>query len=260
MSKREIYPNAPISLVVAEIRHPILSEFTAVEIGAFKTALTSVLPVMRWERIVDVELPAGTQHVTNVPRFVSRDLHQSLQLQPGAMIIESTVYTGWTDFRQLIHEALQIQSRIKPFEGVDRLGLRYIDEIRIPNEVNEIKWSEWVHSDLLGPQHIEETLGAPITQSQGATITQISPSISYTTRYGADFGQAVVSTDNLVRSDESSGAYFLLDLDGAWVPPHRSVPEFDRATVLNIFDELHAPIASLFEALITEKLRNEVLR
>lgn len=260
MSRSEIYPNAPISLVVAEIRHPAMGDITGAELSSFKAAFSSTLPVMRWDEGVDLDVPTGLRRGFRFPRFVSRDLHRSVTLQPEALIVESMDYTGWEDFRQLIGTAIQAHDRVKPIEGVDRIGLRYIDEIRVPDVGERIDWMDWVTADLVGPKSIESVVGAPIKHSQGTAVVQVNPSISYTIRYGAAHGQAVVSSDSLIRTNETTGDYFLLDLDGAWLPPQRSVPEFDIDAVTRTLDELHQPIRTLFESLITQKLRDEVLR
>ncbi|MDN6534086.1 MAG: TIGR04255 family protein [Yaniella sp.] len=260
MTQREIYPNAPISLVVAEIRHPMLSDLTSAELGDLKSAFSLTLPILRWDEHVDIDIPTGSRRVFRFPRFASRDLHHSVTVRPDALIVESMVYTGWEDFRQHVVTAMQAHDAVKPLEGIERSGLRYIDEIRLSDAYDSIDWADWVADDLIGPKSVEGVLDAPIEQSQGTAIVQVSPSISYTVRYGAARGQAVVSTDNLVRADEMRGDYFLLDLDGAWLPPQRSVPEFDIDAVTETLDELHQPIGALFESLITERLRDEVLR
>lgn len=260
MHEREIYPNAPISLVIAEIRHPVMGEISTAELSGFKSALDSLFPVVRWEENMDFEFPSGRRTVERFPRFVSRDLHRSVTVQSEAVVVESTVYEGWEDFRNLVETVIRAHHRVKPLEGLDRIGLRYIDEIRVPGEQDPIDWADWVDADLVGPRQIEKVLDAPIVQTQGTAITQVTPNISYTVRYGAAEGQAVVSKDNLVRPEEPSGKYFLLDLDGAWLPSRPSVPEFQIDKTCNTLDKLHQPIRSLFESLITDKLRDEVLR
>lgn len=260
MTRGENYPNAPIALVVAEIRHPAIGEITGAELSNFKESFADTLPVMRWEEGFDFDLPSGDRRPFRFPRFVSRDLHRSVTLQPDAVIVETMGYTGWQDFRLLIESALQAHDRIKPLEGLDRVGLRYIDEIRVTDTQDVTNWSEWVSTDLVGPKSIEHVLDATIARSQSTAVVQVNQNISYTVRYGASNGQAVVSTNNLVRKAEDSGDYFLLDLDGGWVPERRSVPEFQVHSAMEILDDLHHPIGALFESLITDKLRDEVLR
>lgn len=260
MADREIYPHAPIALVVAEIRHPVRRKLSAAEVEAVGAVLRDALPILRVEQVVDVALPSGKQQVSHHPRFVSRSLHQSVTLRPDAVAVETTSYEGWEAFSALVATALHARNDIAPLDGVERIGLRYIDELRVPSEAGATNWSEWVAPELLGPQGLSSVLGAPIGESQGVAIVRTKPGLSYTVRYGIGDGQAVVSSPNLVRPAEGSGPFFLIDMDGAWQPVSRGIPEFDPLFVTDMLDALHVPIRSVFESLITEKLRQEVLR
>ena len=55
------------------------------------------------------------------------------------------------------------------------------------------------------------------------------------------------------------GPFFLLDIDSFWQPSEVS-PTLELNSVLGELDELHMPVREMFESLITEKLRKEVLR
>lgn len=50
-----------------------------------------------------------------------------------------------------------------------------------------------------------------------------------------------------------------MDIDSFWAPSD-GFPEFDIEMLLAMCDDLHAPVRSLFERLITDRLRKEVLR
>jgi len=52
---------------------------------------------------------------------------------------------------------------------------------------------------------------------------------------------------------------FRLDIDSYW-QPSVEVPEFDRDLILDLADTLHKPVREVFERLITDRLREEVLR
>lgn len=260
MTDREIYPHAPIALVVAEIRHPVRRKLSAAEVEAIGVALRNVLPILRVEQVVDVELPSGKQQISHHPRFVSRSLHQSVTFRPDAVAVESTSYEGWEAFSALVATALHVRDDIAPLDGVERIGLRYIDELRVPSTNELTDWSEWVAPELLGPQELQGVLNAPIGESQGVAVVRTEHGLSYTIRYGTGDGQAVSSSPNLVRPTEGSGPFFLIDMDGAWQPGSPGIPEFDHSFVTTTLDALHLPIRSVFESLITDRLRQEVLR
>jgi len=72
-------------------------------------------------------------------------------------------------------------------------------------------------------------------------------------------GYAVDPGGELKRSAPVPGAFFLLDIDSYWTPSE-GIPEFDVGQLLTTSEDLHAPVRRLFESLITDELREEVLR
>jgi uncharacterized protein (TIGR04255 family) len=49
-------------------------------------------------------------------------------------------------------------------------------------------------------------------------------------------------------------------LDSFWTAPESEFPEFTVDTTIALVKELHEPLRNLFEASITDELRNKVLR
>jgi len=79
-------------------------------------------------------------------------------------------------------------------------------------------------------------------------------------RYGATQGWSVDPNGPLRLKSADHGPYFLLDIDSYWTSPAELVPEFALDDALMLCNELHSPVREVFEAAITEKLRNDVLR
>jgi uncharacterized protein (TIGR04255 family) len=78
-------------------------------------------------------------------------------------------------------------------------------------------------------------------------------------RYGPREGFAVAPGGPLQRTTPPPGAFFLLDIDSFWLPTG-DVPEFTVDMIVELCVDLHKPVSGLFERLITERLREEVLR
>ena len=57
----------------------------------------------------------------------------------------------------------------------------------------------------------------------------------------------------------ASGPLFKLDIDSFWQAVDE-VPEFGVDLILNQADALHEPVRYVFESLITDRFREEVLR
>jgi uncharacterized protein (TIGR04255 family) len=50
-----------------------------------------------------------------------------------------------------------------------------------------------------------------------------------------------------------------MDIDSFWTP-EGPIPEYDRDMLVSTCDQLHMPVRRLFESMITDRLREEVLR
>lgn len=261
MPANPLYKNAPIALALLEVRHPEAEVPTGATLAALKRSLAATHPVQRTEQGVGVNLQTGERVPMVVHKLIARDLHSAITFREDAMVIEATDYRGWNWFRGVTKDLLEARQDIAPVDGLERIGLRYIDEVRVPSS-SPVDWSEWVSASLLGPNEALAGLGLRSEQQQGVVqYTTDEPGESFTLRYGASRGSMIKSTPNLVRPIEPSDTeeFFLIDTDGAWSDPKGAVPEFDLGTALGTCDRLHAPIRELFEMLITEKLRSEVL-
>lgn len=257
MTSDEVYPNAPLAAVIVEVRHPVAAPLAGASLAAMRLALASVTPIQRNEHAIELG-PAGATP-TQLIRFISRDAHQSVSFRANGIVVESTAYPGWVRFQELVHLAVTTRHELAPLDGLERVGLRYIDEIRPPH-AESAQWQDWVSEELLGPRGLGRTLGQQITAHQGVAQFGGTPGVAHTLRWGTGTGQAFVSTENLRRPAEPSGPFFLIDTDGGWLPPDGSVPELDPIAVMRILDDLHGPIRTIFETTITDRLRDEVLR
>jgi len=204
--------------------------------------------------------PAGPPdvRVEEFPRYFSRDNTVAVSVRAEAVVVETTRYVGWERLRAVAVEVLEARQDAGGVDGVERVGLRYIDEIRLPGEpVHD--WASWVDPTLLGPASIGEQLGFTAAHWQGTTAFTSGPERTVVLRYGPRDGFAVDPAGDLKRSTPTPGPFFLLDIDSFWTPSD-GVPEFDVKALLNTCDELHTPVGRLFERLITDRLREEVLR
>ena len=265
MGDREIYPNAPVVLVACEIRYPTADPLTRAQQRDFKAALAHRFPLMRSvtrERVTVVN--GGPPEVTQetVPRFETRDRTSAVTPGPDALVVETTEYERYEVFRESLETALQTLADLNPPDGVERVGLRYIDEIRVPRPVSEWSdWCNWVNPSLVGPAENGAPLGLLALDWQGLMRFTSGSSNMVVLRYGPREGYAVDPSGPLRRAGgvPEPSPYFLLDID-SFSEATDEVPAYEVAELLNTVDELHAPVRELFESVITEDLRREVLR
>lgn len=266
--EREIYPSAPIVLMAIEVRHPPCEPLERKQVAALSARVKHLLPLPGEMNEVSVTLEANTdgpptQHqvVRSFPRWTSRDKRTALSVRPDSLVIETTDYGSYNRMRNLLDIVFQARLAVAPPAGVERIGLRYIDEIRVPAENGSSvpAWEQWVDASLLGPTHVGEELGLLPVANEGVFVYSGGSDHALVLRYGAQNDYAVQSTPDLRRPLPSPGPLFKLDIDSFWQAADE-VPEFDVDFILSQADSLHEPVRGLFESVITDRLREEVLR
>ena len=193
------------------------------------------------------------------PQFFSRDSRLAISFKQGAVIVEATRYNGWVDFRNIVEAAIRARAAIGSVDAVERIGIRYLNEVRPGDDRAPVDWTQWVDPGLLGPVSYASAVELDMSQLQGLAVYGPSHGRSLVLRYTPGQGQAIESNQPLVRDPSSNGPFMWLDIDSFWAS-EGDIPEFDPDFLMIKSDELHEPLRTLFEHLITDRLRNEVLR
>jgi len=261
------YFHSPLAIVVAEIRHIEGAELSDDAIGKLKTSLAEVAPIARIEEAQRFVASFGVsgfadgtrQETVKLRKFSSRDRQLTVTFGPEAITVETTAYQSWTWFRAIVKRALEARQELSPLDGLLRVGLRMVDEIRVEDTLEG--WKRWIDASLLGPSDVVERLGYVTQKQQGVLQTSTgNPGRALIFRYGPGEGRAVVDSPTLIRPiADYTGEFFLLDFDSFEEPADQSIPEVRPADIMNTMDALHSESKGLFEAVITQALRDEVL-
>lgn len=272
---REVYPRAPLVLVAAELRHPDAGPLTDRQQQQLKNSLAQSLPLSRpllgapgmiASITPGVDPQMASIPATTLPRFMSRDLFTSVTFHRDALVVETTRYRGFGQMFDLVRQVIEARLAVGPLDGVDRVGLRYIDEVRTPGAGEPNSWGQWIHPSLLGPDDVSGGLNLSTDAWQGvAAYSGALPGpapfdqMSVVLRYGVGDGYAVTPSGDLRRDTPPPGPFFLIDIDSFW-SARDGVPPLDLDAFDATLEGLHAPVQALFENAITDRLRNEVLR
>ncbi|MDR0960056.1 MAG: TIGR04255 family protein [Propionibacteriaceae bacterium] len=266
MREREVYPNPPIVLMVAEVRHTACEPLDRKQVTRLSELVREELPLPGEEVSYEVQFssdgaPQPPYAVTTAPRWTTRDRRTALTIRQESLTVETTQYGSYERVRALLELSLRARIAVAPPAGLERVGLRYVDEIRVPTETGSgwPPWNEWVDSALLGPAGIGEDLGLEPAAYQGSVVFSSGDDRAIVLRYGAQENPVVQSTPDLRRPMPPPGPLFKLDIDSFWLPGSE-VPEFASDSILACADSLHEPVRGVFESLITNRLREEVLR
>jgi uncharacterized protein (TIGR04255 family) len=262
VNEHEVYPDAPVVLVTLEVRHPHADALTDKQADAIRDQLVDRVPIARPRTDTNIEIGPATGPVgrtENVYRYTNRAQTTAVTIRRNSFTVETTAYLGWPEFRTLVQETVAVRMAVAPIAGIERVGLRYIDELRVPvNQAADVDWSQWVHPSLLGPHSADPNLPPPADWG-GYGLYGSPPAPALVLHYGPATGYAVDPHGELKRKASEGGPFFLMDIDSFWTPGDY-IPECAADTLIDICDDLHRPVRTLFEGFITDRLRNEVLR
>lgn len=264
----EVLPNAPLALVAVEIRFPDGTSGQPLPMNLRR----SFRDLLGEEWVIDSQtlhqlavtigpggaLPQTVPPVT-IPRFTVRDRTLAVAVTEHSMTVETTRYHHYPTFREVVERAVEAAAQVLLPDGIARIGMRYIDEIRVPGVTADDPsgWREWVDVSLLAPQLTSMgTAGFASVGWEGAAQYQTGPEQKLVLRYGPRSGYAVNPQGPLKRpSAPPAGPVFVLDFDCYWEPS--DIPEFEPEAIMSTCDQLRAPIRMLFDMVMTVNLREE---
>jgi uncharacterized protein (TIGR04255 family) len=145
-----------LALVAVELRFPNAAtgrQFSMPLQRSFRDILGEawVIEAFKVPQISLAVTPTGTaspqtmQSVT-IPRFTVRDRTLAVAVTEDSMTIETTRYRHYPEFRETIERAVAAAAAGLVPDGVARVGMRYINEIRVPriDEDDPALWTSWI--------------------------------------------------------------------------------------------------------------------
>ncbi len=193
---------------------------------------------------------------------MSRDSMASFSVTPTRCVLETTNYQRWENFRSLWELVLRVLGRdLDAISAVERVGLRYVNEVRIPADTPDLGiWREYVATELLAPYVFSsDTVGGPLSTGYTLVQTRTPAGTEIIFRHGLLQGHMIKDDPLRLPTELRDGPYFLMDIDSFFGGGGSLLP-FDLEAAMTGADELHEPVRSLFESSITSKLRDTVLR
>ncbi|MFV0496221.1 TIGR04255 family protein [Mycobacterium sp.] len=262
----EAQPKAPVALVTMEIRHPSTDALTESSRREVKQALAADLPIERQAQDVQWGTTAAGQPPQPVAdrfvRYSDRNNTTAASLKNQAIVVETTAYTNFDAFLEIAKRVVDARSQVSPIVGIERIGLRFVLEVRVPAGVDgRIEWTNWIDESLLGPQQLNPG-GLALAEWQGAAVyREPQPGRALIVRYGPATGQALDPSYHLRRvAPTHAGQFFLMDIDSFWTPPSGAIPEYNREALISTYQDLYRPAQTIFQDVLTSRLKEELLR
>jgi uncharacterized protein (TIGR04255 family) len=245
------YPSNSLRQVICRMDFPALLGFTDSLPSGLKSTLRSVLPVaeMKPVRFGNLAVTVGiqTQVESDMQEGVQWTFHSSdrtrrLTIGPTFMTLEFDEYLDFPDFQNVLVQAIKALSGSVPAIEANRLGLRFINEIELPNG-NPLNWSGYINARLVKLQS-----AIPASASARRTLGLVEFA-NDDIRFRFQFGMPNPDYPAPIRR-----RLFVLDYD-AYV---ESGVAFDRWP--EEADRLNRVIYDVFEDSIGDRLRKAMLR
>lgn len=264
---RERFVNAPLEFVAAEVRFPFAPRLGQdATLDAFVEAVREEFPVPAKERIaagLQLTFGAGTPapkpvDAHTVLRCMNRRKTRSVVVSPSSMVLETTDYEDYEDFRQSLEHVVSAIAGLNAVVGVERLGLRYIDELRVPDHDGTVAaWRPWVAAGLLASLDVVD--GYDPETAEGVIRVRTGVHSQVLLRYATLVGSGVVNDTLKKRRTVEDGPFFVIDIDSSWANDDE-ISEFSVDWTCAEFDKLHEPTGSIFLQTVSERYKREIAR
>jgi len=260
-ANREVFSNAPLALVVAEVRFTDSPRLRQQEtLDAMAIALEERFPYSKPHVHFNIIEPSGPDvppQVEQQQRVVLTNTAstESLTITPSALTYETTAYREFDDLCSGVTAACDalIGAKVRP--ALLRVGLRYINEIRIPEPITDVReWSKWIDSSILGPSAIGSH-DVAVRTAQGIVAFDLGDGNGLNFQYAALNQNPIVQPQLLKRKSFQPGPFFVLDFDGYHEFDAQDAVPLLAEEAAKVLTAVHDPAGEAFQRVITEDAR-----
>ncbi|MGH9072155.1 MAG: TIGR04255 family protein, partial [Acidimicrobiales bacterium] len=257
----EKYPRAPVALVTVEITFPgeiggpipMGVQRAMGEVLGDDWVLEQVQQPMPFNLVGQAVMPNPPSFpALQILRFADRGRGTAVALTAGSMSVETTRYGNWPEFRSTLETAVKVTEGLLRPTGIVRVGVRYIDELRVGG-LEPPEWDRWLSPSVLSPGALAMAkAGWPASNWSGVTQYWIGEDRQLVCRFGPQPAQPgfFVNPDGPLRrpAPRPEGPFFLLDFDASWQPS--VVPRWESDSLLETCDQLRLPVRYLFDQIV----------
>ncbi|WP_328358258.1 TIGR04255 family protein [Mycobacterium sp. NBC_00419] len=258
--KREAFPNPPVVVVAAEVLFTDSPRLRQNEtLDAIAIALEGRFPFTEPLTGVGVAavapgMPAQLQSRQGV-LLRNAERTEAVTITAGSLTYETSGYTEFDSLHTAMGAACQalVQAQVAP--ELKRVGLRYIDEIRVAQPVTDARqWGTWVDASLLGPMAITPD-HVPSAGIQGAVGFDLGGRGGLKIQFASFTEGATMLPGHLRRRPFEPGPFFALDFDGFVEFGAEESVRLDAGVVTELLAKVHAPLGAAFQGSITDAAR-----
>ena len=209
--------NSPLAVVVAQVQFPTILSVPTDEtlLARFQDRIRDKYPYLFYGQQVGFSVgPQGIEQQSTSSRlyqFADADRRWMVTLSASSIALEAHDYTDYEDFSERLLRILASAREVYNIDLRQRLGLRYVNEIRHPQVRAPKDWASFINPQLLGPLAVTG-LSSLITASYQETGLQLDNG-GLTLRHGHFAQGTTVASPPGDIPKEESGPFYLLDFD-----------------------------------------------
>ncbi len=209
--------NSPLELVVAQVQFPaILSIQTDdARLARFQDEIRDKYPYLFLGQQFGFNVgPQGVEQqqvAAKVYQFADANREWSVTLTANSIALEARNYTDYDDFSERVLRIVDAARKVYRIEFRQRLGLRYVNEMRHPSVRTAEDWTSLVNPQLLGPL-ADKGLSSLVNFSYQETGLQLKNG-KLTLRHGHFAQGTTVAPPPGEMPKERADPFYLLDFD-----------------------------------------------
>lgn len=250
-----------IAQVICQVRFsPVLRLEQPAEIIGFQEAVRERFPRYEQEHGMTVVVtPKGIAQPAEGPpvhRFGDREGRLALALAPNFFSIETRQYLKIDDLVEELTRGLEIIKELYDPPEITRVGLRFINELRLPQDRLEAELQEAVNSQLLGVL-TDDSLASLL--ADGRSVSRFAmpsgPTVQLMNGLHRDGGTTVARMPALPDERDLRKPFFLVDID-----VYEETPvSFDPAAAGELVRSYNDMVRTVFSWAVPEEYRREKL-
>jgi uncharacterized protein (TIGR04255 family) len=243
--------HAPLELVICQVKFDetvaISDSRTILDVHTRLGGRAGQLSKVQESQVQVMEVPMGPAGPAGLPttkthrgwQLASDDGTWTATLLPDSLALQTTAFTSWKeDFGPRLHDLIDAVAEAAKPSMEQRIGVRYVDRIAIPDVHVPGEWDSWIAPELLGPI-LHARLGPGVRTIMQQVDLDVADDVRCTLRHGA------------MPDPNRRGMYqYILDADVF----REGLRGFSSADVRAAADDFHDAAVKIFQQAITPKL------
>lgn len=238
----KVYANPPVVEALCEFRFEPDQPWDWTVPGLVYDRIKADFPKKRQQNIVQLELHAEKEEIAQSVRggvarmqFLRDDERALVQVGPDLLAVNQLQpYPTWQVFKKMVASGLSVYRDVANPKAVQRIGLRYINRIEIPEK--QVSIGDYLLAQPSIPDSVPQVFATwaqrieiPFEHTNGLLVFQ----------------------SGSIHKEQQDGAAFLLDLDFITL----KVDKVTLDSAMDWVEKAHDEVERTFEACITDKAK-----